>query len=154
MTDTLQLIQIVRQSMDVLIHRAWRDQGHFVKSTGLSMPQFGILMQLYYQRQCGLSDISNRMEITGAAASQLVDKLVQSGLIARAEDPNDRRAKQLTLSEKGRELIETGLAARHHWVEALVEYLEPAEIEKVAEGLTVLTGAVQQMKKQEKSITE
>ena len=40
-----------------------------------------------------------------AAASQLVDKLVQGGLIQCEEDPQDRRAKLLNLNDKGKELM-------------------------------------------------
>ncbi len=103
MTDSILLSQTISQSMGMLAHRAFREQGHYIKSFGLSMAQFGILMQLNSQHQCGISDISSRMEITSAAASQLVDKLVQSELVARTEDPQDRRAKQLKLTPKGQD---------------------------------------------------
>jgi len=92
---------------------------HHAKATGLSMPQFSILMQLYYQGDCGISDISDRFEITAAAASQHVDNLFQAGLIGRAEDPHDRRAKQIQLSAKGKALIERGMSARYGWVDQL-----------------------------------
>ena len=71
------------------------------------MPQFFMLMQIYYKKQCGISDLSDHMEITAAAASQMVEKLVQTGLLDRTEDPHDRRAKHVTLSDKGRELIKS-----------------------------------------------
>jgi hypothetical protein len=75
MTDKVQLTQAIRQSMDLLTHRAFREQGHFVKSTGLSMAQYGILMQLHYQHDCGISDISSRMEISSAAARNGLTRL-------------------------------------------------------------------------------
>ncbi len=102
------------------------------------MPQFNILMQLHYQRACGVSDISVRMDITSAAASQLVEKLVQAGLLERAEDPHDRRVRQLRLTDGGRELVEAALAARYRWVDELIERLEPAEREKMAAAMQIL----------------
>ena len=145
MTDQVQLTQIIRQSMDLLMHRAFREQGHFVKSTGLSMAQYGILMQMHYQRHCGISDISTRMEITTAAASQLVDKLVQGELIERTEDPHDRRAKQLKLTLKGQELIDTGIQARSRWVDELIKVMTPEESETVAAGFSMLTEAAKRI---------
>jgi DNA-binding MarR family transcriptional regulator len=153
MTDSLQL-ETIRQGIDLITHRGFREHGRFVKASGLSIPQFGILVQLHYQHKCGVTDISNRMAITSAAASQLVDKLVQSGLVERAEDPHDRRAKELKLAAKGQQLVENSMAERHKWVDRLVEILEPAEQEKVAEALAILTRALQQMREQEKSATE
>jgi DNA-binding MarR family transcriptional regulator len=145
MTEQVQLTQIIRQSMDVLMHRAFREQAHFVKSTGLSMAQYGILMHMHYQQHCGISDISTRMEITNAAASQLVDKLVQSGLLERTEDPQDRRQKQLKLTEKGQELIDTGIQARSRWVDEVIMVLTPEQVEAVTAGFSILTEAAKRI---------
>lgn len=138
MTHSPPLTETIRQGIDQVTHRAFHEHIRFVKASGLSMPQFNILMQLRYQHQCGVSDISARMDITSAAASQLVEKLVQAGLLERAEDPNDRRAKQLRLTAGGRELVEAALAARYRWVDELVERLEPAEREAVASAMQIL----------------
>lgn len=134
-----QLIQTIRQFMDIAMHHSMRERAHFAKATGLSMPQFGILMQLHYRKDCGVSDISERFDITSAAASQLVDKLVQSGLIQRQEDPSDRRAKLLNLTEKGREFIQQGMEERYRWVNQLAGKLNAEEREKVIEALQIMT---------------
>ena len=143
MTDKVQFSQITRQWMDIFMHRSMRGWSHFAKSTGLSMPQFSILMQLHHRGRCGLSELSERFDITNAAASQLVDKLVQSGYLERTEDPSDRRAKMLNLSDKGRSFVELGIQERHRWMDELVKSLSAEEIAKVSEALTILTEAAQ-----------
>ena len=122
--------------------RGW---AHHARSTGLSMPQFSILMQLYHRGYCGISDISDRFEISNAAASQHVENLVQAGLIGRTEDPHDRRAKQIQLSEKGRALIQNGFSARYQWVDQLASTIEPKDQRKIAEALTILAEAARQL---------
>ena len=119
MTNSPQFTKSIRKWMDVFMHRSMRGWGLFAKSTGLSMPQFSILMQLHHKGACNMSEISERFEITPAASSQLVDKLVQSGLMAREEDPHDRRAKLLNLTDKGRELVLQGIEERYRWVDQL-----------------------------------
>ena len=109
------------------------------------MPQFSILMQLHHRGGCGVSDISERFDISNAAASQLVDKLVQSGYLERAEDPSDRRAKVLNLTDKGRSFVEQGIAERHRWLDELMKNLSTAEKAKVSEALTILTEAAQRL---------
>ncbi len=139
MTDSSPpLTEIIRQGIDRVAHRSFHEHIRFVKASGLSMPQFNILMQLHYQRACGVSDIGARMDISNAAASQLVEKLVQAGLLERAEDPNDRRVKQLRLTSKGRDLVEAALSARYRWVDELIENLNPAEREKLAEAMQII----------------
>ena len=138
MISSPQLIQTIRQFMDFAMHHSMRERVHFAKATGLSMPQFGILMQLHYRGNCGVSDIGERFDISNAAASQLVEKLVQSGLIQREEDPADRRAKLLNLTDKGKQLIQQGIEERYRWVDTLAAKLTPEERAKVAEAMNIM----------------
>ena len=144
MTRSVQFSQAIRTWMDAFMHRSMRGWGLFAKSTGLSMPQFSVLMQLHYRGACGMSEISERFEVTAAAASQLVDKLVQSGFIKREEDPHDRRAKLLNLTDKGKELIQQGIEERYRWVDQLAERLTAEERVQVSEALNIMTRAAQE----------
>ncbi len=145
MRKTLPLSQALRSWVDVSAHHSMRGWAHHARATGLSMPQFSILMQLYQRGYCGISDISNRFEISSAAASQHVENLVQAGLIGRTEDPHDRRAKHIQLSDKGRALIQHGFGARYQWVDRLAREIDPRDQEKVAEALTILSDAARKL---------
>ena len=145
MTKPLPISQSLRTWMDVFMHRSMRGWTHFAKTTGLSMPQFSILMQLHHKGPCGMSEISERFDISNAAASQLTEKLVQSGYIERAEDPNDRRAKSIQLTPKGKELVEAGMTERYRWMDELVSKLSAEDKPKVVEALKVLTEAAKQL---------
>ncbi len=145
MTNTILFSQSLRAWMDAFMHRSMSGWNHFAKSTGLSMPQISILMQLHHKGPCGMSQVSDRFDITAAAASQLVDKLFQAGYLERAEDPTDRRAKLLTLSAKGEELIQQGTEERYRWMDDLTSKLSREEQLKVVEALDILTKAAQSM---------
>lgn len=143
MTNSLQFTRSIHAWMDVFMHRSMRGWGLFAKSIGLSMPQFGVMMQLHHRGAFGMSEVSERFEITPAAASQLVDKLVQNGFILREEDPNDRRAKLLNLTDKGRDVIQQGLEERYRWMDQLEERLTDDERAKIIEALDILTRIAQ-----------
>jgi len=145
MTRSVQFSQAIRSWMDAFMHRSMRGWGLFAKSTGLSMPQFSVLMQLHYRGACGMSEISERFEVTAAAASQLVDKLVQGGFIKREEDPHDRRAKLLNLTDRGKELVQQGIEERYRWVDQLAERLTAEERVQVSEALNIMTRAAQEL---------
>jgi DNA-binding MarR family transcriptional regulator len=145
MTKSTQFTQSLRAWMDAFMHRSMRGWGHFAKNTGLSMQQFSILMQLHYRGTCSVSDISERFDFSAAAASQLVDKLVQAGYLERAEDPNDRRAKLLTLSVRGGELIKQGMEERYRWMDDLVGTLSVEDQRKAIDSLEILTKAAKQL---------
>ena len=147
MTNSVQFSHSLRAWMDAFMNRSMRGWNHFAKSTGLSMPQFSILMQLHHKGPCGMSEISERFDISAAAASQLVDKLVHAGYLERTEDLNDRRAKLLTLSAKGKELIQQGTEERYRWMDDLTSKLSIEERTKVVEALNILTEAAQKLEK-------
>ncbi|MEP0806920.1 MAG: MarR family transcriptional regulator [Chloroflexota bacterium] len=145
MPKTLQISQSLRAWMDAFMHRSMREWARFAKSTGLSMSQFSVLMQLHHKGPCGMSEISERFDVTPAAASQLVEKLVQAGYLERTEDPSDRRAKLLTLSPAGAKLLEEGIRERYRWMDDLVQSLPAEEQVIVGEALEILTRAAQAM---------
>ena len=149
MTKSTQINQPLRAWMDVFMHRSMRGWNQFAKSTGLSMPQFSILMQLHYKGACGMSAISERFDVSAAAASQLADKLVQAGYIERTEDPSDRRAKLLKLSANGAKLVEAGIQERYRWMDELTSRLSAVEQTKISEALILLTEAARQMEQRE-----
>ncbi|HSG42048.1 MAG TPA: MarR family transcriptional regulator [Anaerolineales bacterium] len=139
MTKKTSFSQTIQNWMDVFMHRSMRGWIQYVKSTGFSMPQFSTLMQLFHKGASGMSELSEAFGITPAAASQLVDKLVQNGFIAREEDPNDRRAKLLNLTDKGRELVQQGIEERYRWMDRLSGRLTEEERIQVGEALEILT---------------
>lgn len=151
MTDSPGTAHSLREWVELTTHRAMRDQARYVKSLGLSMPQFFLLMHIHHKKQCGITNLSDFMEITAAAASQTVDKLVQGGLLERAEDPNDRRVKQVTLSRKGHELVEKSITERFRWVDRLEKTLSATQKAKIREALNILSEAERDFEKQSES---
>lgn len=148
MTKQIQFTQSLRAWMDVFMQRSMGNWWRFARSTGLSMPQFSLMMQMYHRGACGMSGISDRFEITAAAASQMVDKLVHSGYIVREEDPSDRRAKMLNLTGKGRQLIEQGIEERYRWVDDLAAKLNAEERTRIIDALEIMMRAAQELEKE------
>lgn len=152
MTEHVLLSKALRSWMDVSTHYSMRGWAHHAKATGLSMPQFSILMQLFYRGNCGITEISERFEITSAAASQHVDNLFQAGLIERDEDPRDRRAKQIKLSSKGRALLESGMGERYRWMDRLTVTLDEKDRQKIADALVILTEAARKLDQAQQAV--
>jgi DNA-binding MarR family transcriptional regulator len=138
MSAKTQFVQELIHWMELSTTRSMRHWGHYVRQTGLSMPQFGLLMHLYHHASCGMAEISQHSGASQAAASQLVDRLVDKQLVIRTENQADRRSKQLTLTPEGRRLVESSIGERYRWVEELVTHLSSAEQEQASQVLPVL----------------
>lgn len=130
---------------EVFMHRSMREWWRYVRSTGLTMPQFNVMMKLFYGGGCGVSEISTHLDVTAAAASQLIDGLVQKGYLARVEAEHDRRAKQITLTAEGRALIEKGIEARSGWTRELTQHLDAERREAIGAALKQLAEATRKL---------
>ncbi len=141
MTGSFHFNDVLRQWTEVFMGRSMRDFSAFMRNSGLSMPQVSALYRLYYRGQCGVTDIADHLDVSSAAASQMIERLVQQGLLERSEDPNDRRAKQIALSPAGRELMEESIEARVRWMAELTTVLSPEEQDTIVAALDALTSA-------------
>ena len=72
----------------------------------LSMAQLKTLMTLYTCGAAPIGQIAESLGIGQPTASHLVDRLVQTQLVLRTEDPLDRRRTLAQLSPGGEELVE------------------------------------------------
>lgn len=59
-----------------------------------------------------LSAMADLMRMSAPSISQMIDRLVEIGLVARAEDQADRRRKRIALTAKGQRLLERLYEAR------------------------------------------
>jgi len=99
----------------------------YAKEQGLSVPQIGALIHINSRVTCGVTDVGDDLGVTSAAASQMLERLVQSGLIERHEDPDDRRAKRIVLTERGHRLVLGIVEIRQRQFADLADRLSPHE---------------------------
>ena len=132
------LDETLRTWVEVFMHRSMRNFTLYAKEQGLSISQFGALFHIHRKGACGVSDIGDDLGVTSAAASQMLDRLVQQDLILRSEDPHDRRLKQLVLTEHGHQILHQGVQSRQGWLADLVSLMNPAEQQQVKDALQLL----------------
>ena len=83
-------------------------RGHDDKKLGrLTVHQARIFGHIFSNPDIDVSikRLAHDLDVTPAAASQAVDRLVSEGLLDRHPDPTDRRAVVITISEKGRKVL-------------------------------------------------
>lgn len=120
---------------------------HFTRHR-LSHGRFRVLVMLLRASDSGLSpaELAERTGVTRATMTGLLDGLAADKLLQRSENPQDRRQKQIVLTDKGRRLIERLLPDHFRRVTALMTGLRPDELHtlvqllnKVAPGLPALS---------------
>ena len=141
MTRSDKFSLVLRNWSETFMRRSMHDFIQFSKDSGLSIAQMSTLFHLHHGSRCGVSNIGDMLGVTNAAASQMIDRLVQHGLIERTEDPVDRRAKQLRLTDKGRSIVRESIEVRRRWMERLTDALTLEEQSSIINALTILTNA-------------
>ncbi len=131
------LAALLHEWMAAFMRHSMHSMIRYMKTNDLSMSQVGALFQVQRGRS-NVSDLGEGLGITIAAASQMLERLVQLGLVRRSEDPDDRRAKKLVLTDKGCRVIEESIQARQGWVQQLAASLSPAEKELVATSVRIM----------------
>lgn len=141
MSTKEQFSQVLWDWTAILMRRSIHEFMGVMRKSGLSMPQLSVLMRLYFNDMCGVTDIGSYVGFTNAAASQMVDRLVNMGLLERTEDPVDRRVKNITLTQKGRDVIQQIINIRHRWMEELTQALTQEEQQSISKAIIQLSQA-------------
>ena len=115
-----------------------QDINRCARSNGLSFPLMNVLMHLYYQGPREVMEFAEFMQVSPAGASQMVERLVQQGLVVRVESPEDRRVRRVHLTGGGRRVVEESLSVRQQWVDSLVESLSADQRATLAEAVHLL----------------
>ncbi len=94
-----------------------------LKEEGLTKPRF---MVLWYVSKCqpvNISSLHNKMYMANSTLTVIVDKLVESDLINRYRNPDDRRVVLLELTKNGEKKIKKMLNLREAYLQkALVDF--------------------------------
>jgi len=125
--------------MTALVRHLFRyDRGNqlrVIEESGLSMTQCKALLELGGLGQTAETwQVSDLAEVFGASVpsmSRAVDALVKEGLATRVEDPDDRRARQVRITAKGQQLVETLVTVRQTGMQAFAATLTAAQRRKL-----------------------
>ncbi len=121
-----------------------RHQMAHEKRKRLTMVQFRTLSILDREKSLSLSKLAKQMEMGLPATSKVVDGLVQSALVEREVDPDDRRKVSLRISKHGAEELQaTRQLAREHLARILAP-LSPKEHREVSQTMNTLRALVRE----------
>jgi DNA-binding MarR family transcriptional regulator len=90
-----------------------------------------------------LTELAARMGVTKQAAGQLVEDLETMGVLERAPDPADGRAKLVRFSPRGRRGLLEGLAVLQRMEAELAAHLASGDLERLHGILLRLLGALE-----------
>jgi DNA-binding MarR family transcriptional regulator len=141
------LITAMAASLEVSLTRVFRpfrrelilqDRAH-----GLTQAQHTALRLLSGNASRRMSEIADYLDLTNSAATALVEKLVERGLVERHVDAHDKRAVLVALSPAGADLIEAIKVVVRRRMAELLARMSPAERYMALGGVEALAGTLE-----------
>jgi MarR family transcriptional regulator, 2-MHQ and catechol-resistance regulon repressor len=75
-----------------------------LRKWGLSVPKYGVLLQLYDYGPLKLSELGTLVFRGDSNLTGLIDRMERDGLVKKSNGLNDRRVREISLTDKGREM--------------------------------------------------
>ncbi|MCW5822414.1 MAG: MarR family transcriptional regulator [Cyanobacteria bacterium TGS_CYA1] len=93
----------------------------------LGVSDFGVLEALLHKGDLPINALGSKVLLTSSSMTAAVDRLESQGLVERKNDPNDRRARLVSLTPKGQKLIERAFKTHAKDMEQIMSPLSEQE---------------------------
>ena len=100
--------------------------------------QVKVLLQLSRKEQMSVGEIADALYVSMPAASEIVDRLVETGHVSRASDPADRRRVIVSTTTESQQAIDRLVELRRSQVRKALVRLSPEERPIAARALEAL----------------
>jgi DNA-binding MarR family transcriptional regulator len=115
-----------------------------IRSLGLAPAQFMTLLELWNEENLTQKDLVQRLDVEQATIANTLNRMQRDGLITRHENPDDRRAQLIRLTEKARVLRDDATRAAQAQNEKALAGFSPGEREAF---LAMMTRAIDAMRR-------
>ena len=124
------------------VPHVWRDTKIHIRRNAfenyqISEGQFLVLRRI----RRGSTSVSSLAQVSGTglpSVSKVVEALVKRGLVARSQDPNDRRRVPLALTQKGQQVMQDIFKEAEGWLTARFDRLNKEQMIAFMQGLDAM----------------
>lgn len=124
--------------MDIIPHamRAMKSEMRHIHAS--MMPGHFRLLGMLSHRCWTLKELADRQGVSAPTMSNTITTLEERGWVTRTRSAEDRRAVIIRVTEEGKKALEETHQRAENHLAALLEQLNPAERDTLAQGLQVL----------------
>jgi DNA-binding MarR family transcriptional regulator len=112
-----------------------RELGDRLEPNGLSVPQYTTLSVLRSRSGLSNAQLARRAYITPQTMSEVIGALEEKGLVERAPDPSHKRILRITVTRRGRRVLERCDASVNEMEERMLSELSDGDRSKLAHAL-------------------
>lgn len=119
--------QALAEGLRDFYSRTHRMMDRLMKAQGASFSQTRLLLFIAHEGPVRSTDISHGFSLAPRTITEAVDALERDGLVRRDPDPQDRRAKRISITEVGREAIRKAEPSGRRFLDEVFGVLDAGE---------------------------
>jgi len=131
--DRKKLIEKILENINAIKHEIVAEMHIFFNEVSVTHSQWIVLHFVKKNRNINIKDLANLLDTTSSAATQIVDGLVNKGLLSRRRNPDDRRTLKIELSEKSKNQFDSIKNKSFRTLSSLFDVLDDDELSKYCE---------------------
>jgi len=125
-----------------MMQRLISDHAPEFTEVGVTMAQAKVLYVVLAAGHLRMSELASRLGIGASSASEVVERLVELGLLRRVDDADDRRQVVITATPDAAALIERFRELNQRQLREMLGRLDADELAIVAESLEIFHRAI------------
>ncbi|MDD5495989.1 MAG: MarR family transcriptional regulator [Candidatus Omnitrophica bacterium] len=95
----------VTELMHVIIKKSFRNRSANFHNLKITFPQMLVMNLVYKEGESNMTDLAHLLNVTTAAITGMIDRLVRDGYVTRVREPKDRRVVKVKLTTRGNNLL-------------------------------------------------
>ncbi len=148
MVSNIDVDELAQEVLEVVpaVMGTIRTEMRGLRRSDLSVMQFRSLVYLNLNPGASLSALAEQLGLTLPTVSQMIDVLVDKGVVTRQDSSTDRRRVMLTLTHQGQLLFEKSFSGTQAHLAEILSRLEVDDIRLVHQAMLLLKGLFGQSK--------
>lgn len=126
----------VSETMAAISREFMKYQANEFYKLKVTLPQLAILELLHREGELMMSNMARYMNVTTAAMTGIIDRMVRDGYVVRAHDNDDRRVVRISLTPRGNSLVKSIIEKKRHLTTRIFSALSHEEREAYLKILT------------------
>ena len=127
---------------DLMISQKFTDMPRWLDQD-LSVSQIRVIYQLAFRGSLTISELARRLKVGKPAASTLIQRLVEEGLVERHDDLHDRRKTYIQLTQQGFSLVQQRREMGETKAQGWFRKMKDEELISLRDSLHALLKAIQ-----------
>jgi len=128
----------VTEMMPTIMREFYKHESSGLEKIKITLPQLIVLNILAREGELRMTDLANYINVSTAAITGIVDRLVRDGYVARLGVRGDRRIIKVRATAKGGKTAKSAVEHQRKMVEKLFGVLSQAERDEYLRILTII----------------